>query len=77
MQLRYSEEFTRMFKLLIVFNLLLILLSLGAGIVFLAKDNGNNKRVVTSLTFRIILSFTLFILLIVGYYTGEIAPHGL
>lgn len=66
-----------MFKLLIVFNLLLILLSLAAGVIFLARDNGNNKRVVTSLTFRIVLSFTLFILLIIGYYTGEIAPHGL
>ena len=66
-----------MFKSLIVLNLLLILLSLGAGVLFLAKDNGNNNRVVTSLTFRIVLSFTLFILLIVGYYTGEITPHAL
>jgi hypothetical protein len=66
-----------MFKLLIVINLLLILISLGAGIVFLAKDNGEKNRVVTSLTFRIVLSFTLFLLLIIGYYTGEIAPHGL
>lgn len=66
-----------MFKLLIVINLLLILISLGAGVVFLARDNGGNKRVVTSLTFRIVLSFTLFILLIVGYYTGQITPHKL
>lgn len=77
LQASYCEVFINMFKMLIVINLLLILISLGAGVVFLAKDNGSNKRVVTSLTFRIVLSFTLFILLIIGYYTGQITPHQL
>jgi len=66
-----------MIKTLIVFNFILILLSLGSGIFFLAKDDGNTKRVVTSLTIRVGLSITLFILLFAGYYFGELTPHGI
>ncbi|HRJ51391.1 MAG TPA: twin transmembrane helix small protein [Candidatus Thiothrix moscowensis] len=64
------------FKVLIVINLLLILISLVSGVFFLAKDNGNSNRVVTSLTTRVALSVFLICLLIVGYLTGQIAPHG-
>ena len=66
-----------MFKFLILTNLFLILASLGSGVFFLAKDDGKKNRVVTSLTVRVILSFTLVGLLIIGYYTGAIVPHGL
>ncbi len=66
-----------LFKTLILINLGLILLSLASGVVFLARDNGKSRRVVASLTFRIVLSFTLIGLLIVGYYTGAISPHAL
>ncbi|UJS24467.1 twin transmembrane helix small protein [Thiothrix winogradskyi] len=64
------------FKVLIVINLLLILISLFSGVFFLAKDNGNSNRVVTSLTTRVALSVFLICLLIVGYLTGQITPHG-
>lgn len=64
------------FKVLIVINLLLILISLVSGVFFLAKDNGNSNRVVTSLTTRVALSVFLICLLIVGYLTGQITPHG-
>lgn len=66
-----------MFKILIVINFILILISLGSGVLFLAKDNGKSNRVVTSLTVRIGLSITLFVLLFLGYYMGEINPHGI
>ncbi len=64
-----------MFKTLVLVNLALILLSLGSGVIFLAKDDGKSKRVLTSLTIRVMLSFTLFLLLILGYYLGELSPH--
>jgi len=65
-----------MFKLLIIFNLLLILISLFSGVIFLVKDTKKGQqRLVTSLTIRIALSITLLLLLLVGYYTGQIAPH--
>lgn len=66
-----------MFKFLVLTNLALILGSLGAGVFFLAHDDGNRKRVVTSLTVRIILSFTLIAMLVIGALTGLIRPHAL
>ena len=62
-------------KTLILINLVLILLSLASGVFFLAKDNGKSNRVVSSLTIRVLLSFSLIILISVGYLTGAITPH--
>ena len=64
-----------MFKVLVLINLGLILVSLCSGVFFLARDDGKTNRVVTSLTFRIALSFALVVLLVAGYLTGQIAPH--
>lgn len=66
-----------MFKILIIINFLLILISLGAGMFFLAKDDGKSNRVITSLTVRVALSITMFVLVFAGYYFGEIQPHGI
>jgi len=66
-----------MFKTLIAINFILILVSLISGIFFLAKDGDQSTRVVVSLTLRVILSFSLVIMLIAGWYFGEITPHGL
>ena len=66
-----------MIKILILINLGLILLSLASGVFFLAKDDGKTTRVVRSLTFRIVLSFALVILLVTGFFTGAIQPHGI
>ncbi len=66
-----------MIKILIVINFILILVSLGSGMFFLAKDQGKSNRVVTSLTIRVALSISLFVMIFIGYYTGAIQPHGL
>ncbi len=47
------------------------------GAFFLVSDKGESDRMVKSLTVRIVLSITLFVLLIVGFTTGLIKPHGL
>jgi len=67
------------FKLPILLLLGFIVFSLGEGMYFLAKDDGavDRTRVVKALTVRITLSLALFALLIVGYLTGLIQPHGL
>ncbi len=62
-------------KTLIIINIILILISLGAGVMFLRKDGNEETRVVKSLTIRVILSITLIGLIIVGYLTGSIQPH--
>jgi hypothetical protein len=66
-----------MFKALVVLLLLIIVISLGAGMFFLVRDQGQSKRPVRALTVRISLSLLLFGLLFVGYFTGLIEPHGL
>ncbi|MBL4607416.1 MAG: DUF2909 family protein [Pseudomonadales bacterium] len=64
-----------MFKIVLLINLLLILLSLFTGAFFLAKDGGNQKRIFTSLALRIVLSLTLLVLLVTGYNFGWISPN--
>jgi hypothetical protein len=64
-----------MFKILIILNLILILISLFSGVIFLAKDNGKSNRIVKSLTIRVALSICLIGLLLIGYYTGNLQPN--
>ena len=66
-----------MLKILVIINLALILVSLASGILFLARDNGKGNRVVTSLTVRVLLSFSLIGLILIGYFTGEFVPHSI
>ena len=65
------------FKIYILFLFILIGISLFSGLFFLTKDKSSSKRLVTSLTFRIILSIMLFISLLLGYKFGWVTPHGL
>jgi len=66
-------------KLPVILVLIFILVSLFQGMYYLAKDDGKNDktRVVKALTVRIVLSFVLFSLLILGYLTGLLQPHGI
>ena len=66
-----------MFKYVLIVNLLLILLSLAVGAFFLAKDEKNSNKLVASLSFRVGLSISLVVLLVVGVANGWIAPHQL
>jgi hypothetical protein len=67
------------YKLPVLLVLGFIVFSLFEGMYFLAKDDGdvNKTRVVKALTIRIVLSVTLFGLLILGYLTGVLEPHGM
>lgn len=64
-------------KILIVFVLLLIIASLGTALVYLLKDRNRSPRTVKALTFRIVMSIGLFLLLLLGYRVGLLQPHGL
>ncbi|MGA7802369.1 MAG: twin transmembrane helix small protein [Gammaproteobacteria bacterium] len=63
-------------KSVVVILLLVIVGSLGSGLLFLIKDKGHSERTARALTVRIALSLLLFALLILGYATGYIHPHG-
>jgi Protein of unknown function (DUF2909) len=62
-------------KILIVVVLIAIVASLGSGLFHLVREDGQSKRLVNSLTLRIALSVTLFVLLFVAWQMGLISPH--
>jgi hypothetical protein len=63
-------------KILIVLILFTIIGSLFSGLFFLIRDKGASDRTVRALTVRISLSVLLFVLLMIGYATGLLQPHG-
>lgn len=62
---------------LILVLLLCIIASLMVSLFFLVRDQGKTKKTVKALTFRIVLSFALFLLLFVLYAMGVISPHAI
>ena len=63
-------------RILIVLVLLIIVGSLGSALYYLLKDRGRSVRTVRALTFRIVLSLALFVLLLLGFKFGLLQPHG-
>jgi hypothetical protein len=63
-------------KIIVVLILFTIIGSLFSGLFFLIRDKGASDRTVRALTVRISLSVLLFILLMIGYATGLLQPHG-
>ena len=59
-------------KILVILLLVAIVGSLGCALYFMFRDQGKSKRAVKALAVRVGLSFTLFILLMAGYYFGWI-----
>jgi hypothetical protein len=64
------------YKYIVLFMLLLILISLFSALFSMIKGDTSGKMV-RSLSWRIGLSVFLFILLIIGQATGVITSHGL
>jgi hypothetical protein len=62
--------------ILIIGGLAAIVLSLGSALWYLVRGAGDSRRMVRALTWRIGLSIALFVLLMLAWYTGLIAPHG-
>ncbi len=64
-------------KSLVVILLLAILASLFSALTFLVRDQGSTNRVARALTWRVGLSISLFLLLLLAGWMGWIEPHGL
>jgi hypothetical protein len=64
-------------RVLIFAGLLAIVASLGTALFHLASGRGDSGKMVRALTIRVGLSIALFILLIIAWRSGLIAPHGL
>ena len=59
-------------KIVVIVFIVLILASLGSALYFMVKDKGTSNRTAKALTWRVILSITLFALLMLGFHFGLI-----
>ena len=63
-------------KIIIILAFMGIVASLASGLIFLVKDDGDSRRTLRALTWRIGLSVGLFAFLMLLAATGVITPHG-
>jgi Protein of unknown function (DUF2909) len=63
-------------KLIVLLLLAAVVISLGSGLYFLAKDRDkpNSPRLLTALKIRVALSIVLILTLVVAYKLGFIHP---
>jgi hypothetical protein len=64
-------------RLLIIGVLLGIIVSLGSALFNLSRKASDSRKVARDLTIRVGLSVALFVLLMIAWHLGIIAPHGL
>lgn len=64
-------------RYVVLIFVILILASLGSALYYLFKDKGGSDRTVKALTYRVGLSITLFMMLMLGYYFGWLPANGL
>ena len=66
-------------RLVIVLAFVAIVVSLGTALYHLARGSGegDSRKMVRSLTVRIVLSLLLFLLIMAAWWAGLIEPHGL
>jgi cytochrome bd-type quinol oxidase subunit 2 len=64
-------------RLLIIGVLVAIVASLGSALFQLSRKSGDSRKLARDLTVRIGLSVALFVLLMIAWHLGLIAPHGL
>lgn len=65
------------FRILVIAVFAGILVSLGSALYQLTRSGGDSKKMIRSLAIRVGLSVALFLLLMIAWYAGLIAPHGL
>jgi len=61
----------------VILVLLCIVGLLFSALFFMFRDKGDSRRMVRALTWRVALSVSLFLLLMVGFYFGWIGKEGL
>lgn len=64
-------------KIIIIFTMIIIAISLGISLIFLIRDSGTTKRSVKALSVRIGVSLSLFIFLFIAFKLGLIKPHSI
>jgi hypothetical protein len=62
-------------KIIVAFLVLIIFYCLGSSLFFMLSEKKSDKSMVKALTWRVILSLSVFILLMLGYFFGLLNPH--
>ena len=62
-------------RFLVLTFIAFILASLFSALYFLLKDKGGSHRTAIALTIRVVLSITLFVLLLLGFHFGFITQR--
>ena len=62
-------------RITIIVTLFIIVASLGSALFYLMRDRGDSRRTLNALKLRIGLSIVLFLLIILGYFTGVLTPN--
>ena len=62
-------------RIIILFALAGILLSLGSALFYLVRDKGSTNRTVNALTVRVGISVALFLFILFSYWMGWIQPR--
>lgn len=63
-------------KIFVILLLLLAIGSLASGLFFLTHDRSQTNRTVKALTWRIGLSITAFLFILIGWYFDLLPIHG-
>ncbi len=62
-------------RIIVILFIIVILASLGSALYYMVKDRGATRRTARALTIRIALSIMLFLLLMLGFYSGLITTR--
>lgn len=62
-------------KTLILILFLAIIVTLFSGLYFMLRDQGRTHRTVNSLIIRVGIAALLILVLLYGFYTGDLAMH--
>lgn len=63
-------------KAIIIMMMLGIVISLGSALFYLLNNQQTGSKMAKALTYRIGLSLTLFVLLLIAFGLGWVTPHG-
>jgi hypothetical protein len=64
-------------KIIIGLLLLIIIYCLGSAMYFMLSGKSHPTSMAKALTWRVILSLCVFLLLMIGFYLGWLTPHGM
>ncbi|BBB28276.1 DUF2909 family protein [Neptunomonas japonica] len=64
-----------MIKFLLLLLFIGAVVSLFGGLFFLIRDRGSSRRIVYSLYLRVLFCVLLFVLLLYGFFSGQLVSH--